>query len=109
MMGRGTTTVLQTNAIDPRIVHRIIIRTYSSTSFHDAARYARIAAIASMIRNDPTRRIAAGSGGHSVIALKDSGDRKDHTPNIIDTMKPSRKIYLAKLGISPLIFNHTLW
>jgi len=68
MKGRGTTNVLQTSAIDPRRVHRIIIRTYSSTSFHDVARKARIAANASMMRNDPTSRVAAGSSGHPVIA-----------------------------------------
>jgi hypothetical protein len=95
MMGKGTTSVLQTNEIDPSNVHRIIIRTYSSTSFHDVARNARIAAIASMIRNDPTRRVAACSSGHPVIALYDSGDMNAHTPKIIDVMKPSRKIYFA--------------
>jgi hypothetical protein len=95
MMGRGTTNVLQTNPIDPSNVHRMIISTYSSTSFHDVARYARIAANASMIRNDPTRRVAPGSGGHPVISKNVSGDMKAHTPKINEVMKPSRKIYFA--------------
>jgi hypothetical protein len=107
MMGSGTVKVLQINEIDPRIVHSIIISTYSSTSFQDAARNARKAAIASIIRNDPTSRLAAGSSGQPVIALYESGDRKAHTPNMIEVMKPSRNTYFAKLGISPLISNHT--
>jgi hypothetical protein len=62
-----------------------------------------------MRRNAPRTRIAAVSIGHPVIALHDSGERKYHTPKINDTMKPSRKIYFAKLGISPLILLHTPW
>jgi hypothetical protein len=61
-----------------------------------------------MWRNEPKTRIDATSEGQPVIVLHDSGDTKYQAPKINDTMKPNRKIYFAKLGISPLISIHAL-